>query len=81
MLSDPFNLVDEVSKVLPTTKWILVGGLMVHAHALIADVGNNRPTTDADIVVEVVSADSYHAAARAIESIGFEPYEPTMGSA
>ncbi|OCL37083.1 hypothetical protein BCR15_11475 [Tessaracoccus lapidicaptus] len=63
MTSDPFDLLDEVASVLPPAHWMLVGGLMVHAYANLAGVGNNRPTLDADIVVEVMAAGSYQEAA------------------
>jgi hypothetical protein len=32
---------------------MLVGGLMVHAHAQLAGIRHARPTDDADLVVEV----------------------------
>lgn len=51
MASDPFALLVEVAEVLPVDRWMLVGGLMVHAHATLAEVENNRPTHDADIAV------------------------------
>ncbi|MHA6523387.1 hypothetical protein [Tessaracoccus sp. G1721] len=76
MTSDPFNLLDEIVNVLPPAHWMLVGGLMVHAHATLAGVGINRPTLDADIVVEVMTAGSYSAAAKAIQQLGFEPHDP-----
>ncbi|MCG6567706.1 hypothetical protein [Tessaracoccus sp. ZS01] len=76
MTSDPFDLLDEVASVLPPAHWMLVGGLMVHAHATLAGVENNRPTIDADIVVEVMTSGSYQAAARAIQQLGFEPHDP-----
>lgn len=76
MTSDPFDLLDEIASVLPPAHWMLVGGLMVHAHATLAGVGSNRPTLDADIVVEVMSAGSYQAAARAIQQLGFTPHDP-----
>ena len=76
MTSDPFDLLDEIASVLPPAHWMLVGGLMVHAHAILARVGINRPTLDADIVVEVRTAGSYPEAARAIQQLGFEPHDP-----
>lgn len=76
MTSDPFDLLDEIASVLPPAHWMLVGGLMVHAHAILAGVENNRPTLDADIVVEVMAAGSYQEAARAIQQLGFAPHDP-----
>lgn len=75
MTSDPFALLHEVEGVLPADRWMLVGGLMVHAHAELAGVDNNRPTLDADIVVEVMPGGGYPAAAKAVQELGFEPYD------
>lgn len=72
---NPFELLDEISDTTPPASWMLVGGLMVHAHALLAKVANPRPTIDADIVVEL-SVISYHKAASALEALGFAPHRP-----
>lgn len=32
MIADPFARLDEVASVLAPDRWMLVGGLMVHAH-------------------------------------------------
>jgi len=50
---DIFGALDEVADVLDPGTWMLVGGLMVHAHSVQAGVSNPRPTDDADIVLEV----------------------------
>ena len=34
MISDVFERLDEIASALPPERWMLVGGLMVHAHAL-----------------------------------------------
>ena len=34
MISEVFKRLDEIASALPPERWMLVGGLMVHAHAL-----------------------------------------------
>lgn len=75
MQSDPFRTVDEVASVLDPKSWMLVGGLMVHAHSALAGVPNPRPTDDADIVLEV-GVVNYAEAGRKLAEIGFEPTNP-----
>lgn len=53
MTGDVFNRLEEIAAVLPPERWVLVGGLMVHAHAQLAGITHTRPTDDADLVVEV----------------------------
>lgn len=65
----------ELTDGLPMEHWMLVGGLMVHAHATRADVRHVRPTDDADLVVEM-AVTSYSAAARGIEALGYEVNRP-----
>jgi hypothetical protein len=43
----------EVARVFATTKWTLVGGLMVQAHALAHGVTLTRPTQDLDMLLHV----------------------------
>lgn len=73
MLSDGFALLDEFARVHNPQRWMLVGGLMVHVHAMLAGIDSNRPTSDADVVVEIQAGSDYAAAAHAARSIGFEP--------
>lgn len=75
MASDGFELVDEVAGVFAPSRWMLVGGLMVHAHARLAGITNARSTDDADIVVEIRPNSGYTGAVDALRTIGFEPYE------
>lgn len=72
--TDAFHVLDEFARGFPPDSWMLVGGLMVHAHALRAGVENARVTLDADIVVEV-AVTSYREAATAAEAIGFSRTE------
>jgi hypothetical protein len=50
MIADPFARLDEMATVLPPDRWMLVGGLMVHAHAQLAAFPHVRSTDDADLV-------------------------------
>ena len=75
MAFDVFELVDQIALVLPPDRWMLVGGLMVQAHAGLAGVLHSRPTVDADLVVEV-RAGSYSEAAWALEGLGYARHEP-----
>jgi len=59
---DVFEHVHEIANHLSPDRWMLVGGLMVHAHAQRAGIAHTRPTDDADLVVEV-RAGSYAQAA------------------
>lgn len=73
-MSDVFHRLDEIAAALPADQWMLVGGLMVHAHARLSAVRYSRPTDDADLVVEL-RATTYPMAARIIESLGYTPHE------
>lgn len=75
MPSDPFETLEAVAAVVPPSRWMLVGGVMVHCHAVRSGVTHARPTYDADMVVEI-SASSYGDAARGVQSIGFALQEP-----
>lgn len=66
---------DEIAETLPPRRWMLVGGLMVHAHAELAGLRHARPTQDADVVVEV-RAGSYAEAAAALGRLGYARHEP-----
>jgi hypothetical protein len=72
---DIFDTLAGVAAILDPNTWMLVGGLMVHAHSVAAGVANPRPTDDADIVLEV-AVSSYAGAAKRLLDIGFVPREP-----
>ena len=76
-MSDGFEVAEEVAGVLSLDEWMLVGGLMVHAHALMVDVPNMRATDDTDIVVGVVAGTGYGVAVQALESLGFH-FQPSL---
>ncbi len=75
MIFDVFERVDQIAQILPPERWMLVGGLMVHAHARLAGIPHPRPTDDADLVVEL-RAGKYGEAARALQGLGYQRHEP-----
>jgi hypothetical protein len=75
MIADPFARLDEIATVLAPDRWMLVGGLMVHAHAQLAALPHVRPTDDADLVVEL-RAGTYAEAVGALEQLGYRRHEP-----
>ena len=48
MISDVFKRLDEIASALPPERWMLVGGLMVHAHA--------RPATARRVTCRIASS-------------------------
>lgn len=75
MVFDVFERLDQIAHLLPADRWMLVGGLMVHAHASLAGIPHLRPTDDADLVVEL-RAGSYSEAARTLHELGYQRHEP-----
>lgn len=68
----PWPSVFEIAEALPLDRWALVGGLMVQAHALAAEVETTRVTVDVDAAVRVeAGAFSYAEAASALTTIGY----------
>ena len=74
MSQDVFERVQEIANNLPPDRWMLVGGLMVHAHAQLAGIQHARPTDDADLVVEA-RAGSYAEAAAVLQGLGYLQHE------
>jgi hypothetical protein len=71
---DVFDRVQEIANNLSPDRWLLVGGLMVHAHAQLAGIQHARPTDDVDLVVEV-RAGSYAQAAAVLQRLGYVQHE------
>jgi len=68
----PWPNVEELSRVLPTDQWTLIGGLMTQLHAINRGIGVVRPTNDVDIVLHIEMSRGVPAAtAAALESIGY----------
>ncbi len=70
----PWSLLFEIADVTIPGQWVLVGGLMVHAHALRAGVTASRPTEDVDLLLNITAA-SIGAVAGPLQDIGLRPAE------
>lgn len=67
----------ELAQTVDSSKWTLIGGLMVQMHALIADIHAVRPTTDMDMVLHVeTGAISGPEITRALSSLGYQLQVP-----
>lgn len=75
----PWPLAFDLASGLPTGSWVLVGGLMVHVHALRAGVNASRPTTDVDLLLNIETA-SASEIGRALIHLGFETVAPHRGN-
>lgn len=74
----PWNTVYDVAGVLPDDSWLLVGGLMVQAHARLANLGS-RATADIDMLINVMASSSnISKVVKGLESAGFSPQEPGL---
>ncbi len=69
----PWPNVGELARVLPSSSWSLIGGLMTQLHVVHRGLDAVRPTNDVDIVLHVETVRGLpNAAATALESIGYE---------
>jgi len=70
----PWSLLLEVARATPPDSWVLVGGLMVHVHALRAGVNASRPTRDIDLALNI-SAVGIGLVAGPLQRLGFRPID------
>lgn len=75
----PWPLAFELASTLPKSSWVLIGGLMVHLHALRAGVIAMRPTSDVDLLLDIATTSAGNIG-RAITGLGFETVEPSRGN-
>lgn len=73
-LEQPWGLLFEVAEATPANSWILVGGLMVHVHALSARVDAQRPTRDVDLLLDIGVAQIGEVAGP-LQALGFRPHD------
>jgi hypothetical protein len=74
----PWDNVFDIAGVLPNDSWLLVGGLMVQAHARLGSL-EFRATTDIDMLINVMASNSnISKVVRGLESTGFSPQEPGL---
>lgn len=67
----------ELARVLPTSKWTLVGGVMVQAHALAHGLRVARPTDDLDLLLHVEVDEAVASEAHEqITHLGYQLREP-----
>lgn len=67
----------ELAQAFDSSKWILVGGLMVQLHTAIANVPVNCPTADVDLLLRVeTGAVTGPEVSRALSQLGSEMQLP-----
>lgn len=77
----PWDQCLELGHALDTSKWTLVGGLMVQLHAAVANLPMMRPTTDVDMLLHVeTGAVSGPEATRALARLGYTLQMPLSDS-
>lgn len=77
-LMKPWDVVIELGDGLPKGSWMLVGGLMTQAHAMIAGY-QSRATVDVDVLVDVMASTfNISAVVRQLEEMGFSLQEPGL---
>lgn len=77
LATPPWPLLIEVAEATPPDSWVLMGGMMVHLHALRGRVTSVRPTTDVDVLLNLeAAAMSVAAVAGALQRLGLRPTEP-----
>jgi hypothetical protein len=74
----PWPVVFEIAEHTDIDNWTLVGGLMVHVHAIRAGVDAARPTGDVDVVFSAATA-KVSAIAAPLQTLGFTPKLPELG--
>jgi hypothetical protein len=77
-MSTPWDEVYAIAGALPATSWVLVGGLMVQAHACLAGM-ETRVTTDVDVLIDVMSSNAnVISVVRGLQELEFVPQEPGL---
>ena len=72
----PWDTVGEISDLIPMESWMLVGGLMTQAHAMLAGY-ESRATHDINVLIDVMaSASNVSYVVKKLQEVGFEPQEP-----
>lgn len=73
----PWPNVFELAGALPTSKWTLVGGLMVQAHAMAHGIEAIRPTADLDVLLHIeIEPAVVSEAHNALSELGYELQPP-----
>lgn len=80
-LGEPWVTLAEIARNVDTDAWVLVGGLMTKAHALLSGLpdGVVRPTSDVDLLIDVLSTTfAASKVTHGLSHLGFELREPTI---
>ncbi len=74
----PWDTVMEIANIIPRDEWLLVGGLMTQAHAMLSG-HTSRATKDIDVLIDVLASSSnVSKILSTLENIGFEAKEPGL---
>lgn len=77
----PWDSVIEISNQIPMESWMLVGGLMTQAHAMLAGY-ESRATHDIDVLIDVMaSVSNVSCVVKKLQEMGFELQEPGLRGA
>lgn len=72
----PWPLLIEIARETPHESWILIGGMMVHLHALRGRITATRPTTDVDLLLTLEAITrSISEVAGPLQSLGMRPLD------
>ena len=82
LMASPWDEVFQIAYILPKSIWMLIGGLMIQAHAHFAGL-ESRATTDIDMLIDVMTNKAYIGSViSGLEKMGYTPNEPGIrGSA
>jgi len=69
----PWPLVLELAEHLPPGSWTLVGGVMVHLHAIRAGRSSQRGTRDVDMLLHIETVGSWDQTRAALAKLRFMP--------
>ena len=65
----------DIADAVPTESWLLVGGLMTQAHALLAGL-SSRATKDVDLLIDVMSRrENARLVVSGLQKLGFSTQE------
>jgi len=74
----PWDIVEEIAAAIETDSWLLVGGLMVQAHAMMAGF-ESRATVDVDMLIDVLAdTQNIDHVIGGLEGLGFLTQEPAF---
>lgn len=77
----PWPSLFEVARRLPQQGWMLIGGLMVQAHARAAGIEAVRPTRDIDVILLVhLHPDPFAETMSALTELGYRQYRSLTGA-